>query len=430
MLVKALKADESFLYLGRYFDFNMSDQEHKNELTTKLKEYMEKIDGLDIHPRNKILIYQKYVLGKISWHLTVSKISVTWIKEHLDNMVSNYIRSWLELPVNGTLKIATLSKSKYGLNFIKISTRFTQCQVTFRNALKDSSNKNIQKLHQVTKKGTNIQHDSYLSTRDAIKQIRARTETEIQEELATQSLVIRSIWEQSCAKYNSSWCKVLDSLPRNLYSFTIRYLSNCLANGTNAVKWGIATSAKCTFCNENQTLQHVVSTCKTSLNEGRWNWRHDSILINIARMIAKIPGVTVYCDVSDSEFQNPSVITGDAKRPDIVIIKERECKVLELTVGFETNLKKNSDRKQKHYADLITRLGNNYDVKYFDLSMGGIGVIGNESKGVKTMFEKLGLKKEESDYLIRKMINVCLRSTYYIFCQRNKEWESPSLLTW
>ena len=222
----------------------------------------------------------------------------------------------------------------------------------------------------------------------------------------------------------------MDSLPRNLYSFTIRYLSNCLANGTNAVKWGIATSAKCTFCNENQTLQHVVSTCKTSLNEGRWNWRHDSILINIARMIAKIPGVTVYCDVSDSEFQNPSVITGDAKRPDIVIIKERECKVLELTVGFETNLKKNSDRKQKHYADLITRLGNNYDVKYFDLSMGGIGVIGNESKGVKTMFEKLGLKKEESDYLIRKMINVCLRSTYYIFCQRNKEWESPSVLTW
>ena len=123
----------------------MSDQEHRNELTSKLKEYLEKIDGLDIHPRNKILIYQKYVLGKISWHLTVSKISVTWIKEHLDNMVSNYMRSWLELPVSGTLKIATLSKSKYGLNFINISTRFTQCQVTFRNALKNSSNRNIKK---------------------------------------------------------------------------------------------------------------------------------------------------------------------------------------------------------------------------------------------------------------------------------------------
>ena len=62
VLVKTLKENESFLYLGRYFDFNMTDDEHKSELTSKLKEYLEKIDGLDIHPRNKILIYQKYVL--------------------------------------------------------------------------------------------------------------------------------------------------------------------------------------------------------------------------------------------------------------------------------------------------------------------------------------------------------------------------------
>ena len=73
VLVSALKTDESFLYLGRYFDFKMSDEEHKNELLSKLKEYMDKIDMLDIHPKNKILIYQRYVLAKISWHLTVSK---------------------------------------------------------------------------------------------------------------------------------------------------------------------------------------------------------------------------------------------------------------------------------------------------------------------------------------------------------------------
>ena len=94
VLVKSLKKEESFLYLGRYFDFNVSDQEHKNELTSKLKEYMGKIDSLDIHPRNKMLIYQRYILGKISWHLTVPKISTTWIKENLDNIVSNYMRSW------------------------------------------------------------------------------------------------------------------------------------------------------------------------------------------------------------------------------------------------------------------------------------------------------------------------------------------------
>ena len=129
---------------------------------------------------------------------------------------------------------------------------------------------------------------------------------------------------------------MLDSLPRNLYSFVIRYLSNCLANGTNTVKCGIATSAKCLFCNENQTLQHVISSCKTSLNEGRWNWRHDSILINISRILSKIPDVKAYCDVENTEFLTPAIITGDSERPDIVVIKDKECKVLELTIGFET----------------------------------------------------------------------------------------------
>jgi len=429
VLVKSLKKEESFLYLGRYFDFSMSDQEHKNELISKLKEYMEKIDALDIHPRNRIKIYQRYILGKISWHLTVSRISTTWIKDNLDNVVSNYMRSWLEIPVNGTLKITTLSKRKYGLNFINISTRFTQCQLTFRNALKNSSNKNIKKLHEVTKKGTNIQADSYLSTRDAIKKIRSKTETQI-EELTTQSLVIKAIWEQGCTKYNTPWCKVLDSLPRNLYSFVTRYLSNCLANGTNAVKWGVATSAKCLFCNDNQTLQHVISSCRTSLNEGRWNWRHDSILINIAKILSKIPGVKVYCDVEDSEFLTPSVISGDAERPDIVVVKDRECKVLELTVGFETNILKNSERKRKKYNDLIKKLNNDYDVEYIDLSMGAIGVIGNESKDVQKLFINLGLSKQESEYLTQKVINVCIRATYYIFCKRNEKWEGPSLLTW
>ena len=250
------------------------------------------------------------------------------------------------------------------------------------------------------------------------------------DELPTQSLVVRSIWEQGCVKYNPEWCKVLESLPRNLFSFVTRYLSNCLANGTNAMKWGITNTSKCLFCNENQTLQHVVSSCLISLNEKRWNWRHDSILINIARFMAKIPGVIVYCDVNNAEFQTTSVITGDDKRPDIVIIKEKVCMVLELTVGFETNMLKNSKRKSNKYKDLISRLNDTYNVKYADLSMGAIGVIGKGSKDLQNIFIDMGLPKPESAYLIRRIINVCIRSTYFIFCQRNKQWEEPSLLAW
>ena len=80
--------------------------------------------------------------------------------------------------------------------------------------------------------------------------------------------------------------------------------------------------------------------------------------------MAKLQGVKVYCDVNNSEFQTPSVITGNNKRPDIVVLKDKTCMILELTVGFETNILKNSKRKLENYKDLVQRLEEKYDVKY------------------------------------------------------------------
>ena len=104
--------------------------------------------------------------------------------------------------------------------------------------------------------------------------------------------------------------------------------------------------------------------------------------------------------------------------------------ILELTVGFETNLLKNSKRKLGNYKDLVKRLEVTYDVKYVDLSMGAIGVIGRDRKCLQDSFINMGMTKNESTYLIRKIINVCIRTTYFIFCQRNKQWEDHSLLAW
>ena len=52
-------------------------------------------------------------------------------------------------------------------------------------------------------------------------------------------------------------------------------------------------------------------------------------------------------------YSSPSVITGDDLRPDIVVIKENLLYIVELTVGFETNISKNAERKEQKYTDLI-----------------------------------------------------------------------------
>jgi len=164
-LVPTVKIGESFKYLGRYFDFDMSNMEHKTELINITNDLMTEIDTKNLHPKNKILLYSRYVLSKVSWHFTVADLSKTWVTENIDNIVSRYIRKWLEIPVSGTLSNVFLPINKFGLSIIPPSIRFTQCQVTLRKILKNSPNDDIQQLWRSTAAHTNIQYDAYKSTK-------------------------------------------------------------------------------------------------------------------------------------------------------------------------------------------------------------------------------------------------------------------------
>ena len=103
VLIPTVKIGESFNYLGRYFNFNMSDDVHKSEISSLMEDLMSNIDSKPLHPKNKLLLYSRYVFSKLSWHFTVSNISQTWIKENIDSVVNSYIRRWLEIPISGTL---------------------------------------------------------------------------------------------------------------------------------------------------------------------------------------------------------------------------------------------------------------------------------------------------------------------------------------
>ena len=56
-LIPTIKSGESFHYLGRYFDFNMTNQEHKSKIISLITELMSEIDINPLHPKNKILLY-------------------------------------------------------------------------------------------------------------------------------------------------------------------------------------------------------------------------------------------------------------------------------------------------------------------------------------------------------------------------------------
>ena len=63
-LIPTINIGESFQYLGRYFDSEMSNNNHKKELTIFVNELMTDIDLKPLHPKNKLLLYSHYVLSK------------------------------------------------------------------------------------------------------------------------------------------------------------------------------------------------------------------------------------------------------------------------------------------------------------------------------------------------------------------------------
>ena len=58
-------------YLGRYFEFGMTNSMHKSKFTAELNKILRQIDLLPLHPKYKILLYSRHLLSKISWHCTV-----------------------------------------------------------------------------------------------------------------------------------------------------------------------------------------------------------------------------------------------------------------------------------------------------------------------------------------------------------------------
>ena len=170
-----------------------------------------------------------------------------------------------------------------------------------------------------------------IAQKSVVKSIRNDTTNKIKENLTTQGLVIRHIWDSILASTKTAWISVQKCLQKNIYNFTIRYLNNTLPNMSNMFTWGHSENKACPLCHHNQTLGHVVAGCKSSLDQGRYTWRHDSVLSYIANTLSRF-SKNVYADIPS--FASPCVVTGDHERPDIVLVRQKVVTIVELTIGF------------------------------------------------------------------------------------------------
>ena len=90
-------------------------------------------------------------------------------------------------------------------------------------------------------------------------------------------------------------------------------------------------------------------------------------------------------------FISPCALRGDSLRPNLLLVTRDKCLyILELTVGFESNLRNNSQRKQLKYKTLIREQQKNFiDVRFVNLSMSALGVFDHFTKSFLDVLQDL-----------------------------------------
>ena len=68
----------------------------------------------------------------------------------------------------------------------------------------------------------------------------------------------------------------------NLASFCLASTYDILPSPINLKRWGITTEAVCSLCSKGVfTTAHILGACKVSLQQGRYTFRHDTVLHKI-----------------------------------------------------------------------------------------------------------------------------------------------------
>ena len=74
------------------------------------------------------------------------------------------------------------------------------------------------------------------------------------------------------------WVSLM-AMPANLTSFCLASIYDILPSPTNLKRWRITTEAMCTLCSKDVcTTAHILGACKVSLQQGRYTFRHDTVL--------------------------------------------------------------------------------------------------------------------------------------------------------
>ena len=239
----------------------------------------------------------------------------------------------------------------------------------------------------------------------------------------------------------------LTGMSEEKLKFLIKSVYDLLPTPANKNTW-FGTSETCLLCEESGTLNHILAGCKIALNQGRYKWRHDKVLKELAAAIQRKitenegredeekrkiifirPGEkgqrkenlhqdSILSTAKDwklsvdieGRLKIPAEVAVTDLRPDITItsMKTKQMAIIELTVPTEERIEISGEIKRSKYEILVSEgRKNGWRMRCWAVEVGCRGFpavsmsrllkdVGFAGRERRKMMEKLGSIAEEA----------------------------------
>ncbi len=273
-------------------------------------------------------------------------------------------------------------------------------------------------------------------------------------------------WETTLQR-RLSW-KDIWSMDQGKLSFLLRALADLLPTPANLSTWGLAEDAACYQCHAPYcTLNHILSGCPKSLGDGRYRWRHDKVLQEIAMWVdlerihanqtkpraghttmqfvaegqrmttTPVPpqkNTSILSRATDWELQVdlrkklvfPQDVAVTTLRPDMVMLSRstKTIYIVELTVPWEDRLEISHKLKATKYQDLVDEAHiKGWQATLFPIE---VGCRGFPSSSTRYLLKQLGLLPTHLKKAIKAIGATAETCSRWVWLKRRETWSTAT----
>ena len=525
--------DGDFKYLGRLLNTTASEITSRTQLQAKLKTLLSIVDDSLLPGTSRLWLYHHFVVPKLSWAFLTLDLTLTFVKK-LQAMAVAFLKKWSGLPRCANTAILFVGDQRRpGLKVHNLCTFWKQQQGVKFEFLRKSLDPRCRKLHDIilARQGkwkrrfapavevacatTVVESNTAAMSRpSSIRQglgFSSNTSTsppsnstlrhqvsshlraiDVEEQLSRlKTLQLQGRWLEWSGLMNLdlSWQQLIHNWSDAELRFALQATTNTAPTPLNLRRWGVqSVDPSCQLCGRPASLRHILNACPSALHQGRYTWRHDSVLRIMKRhffsfwqststqnaitqranlssqpYIRFVPAGSVprrpdryqthssnlhnrhpmssskalllnandwefLFDLGDSQLVFPPEIAVTTQRPDIVIFSRSKKAVLliELTVPLEDRVTAGHTRKENRYAALVQQCSENgWFARCFAVEVGCLGYV---SPSLLHCLESLGIPSSTSRKLRNECSRVAHRCSYVLFLRRKcTEWTSWSM---